>query len=453
MIDCVAMMVAALPFADRLFDPFTVAHQVQYSPYLISAPVCLSLAVAYLALWRMAPDYRVFRDMGMYVLMFALQMVWIYLGGLKSDWALMAWTAPWLVVIAGEAMRLPTRRWSMLIWPVSLAVFILGWFQGFEFLQSVPLDLSQVILAILIVKGIRKGQRRDRQVAAALAFLVLLRLTVSSTVVRFTHLPGHVEIGGWRTSLTPPAMIAMGTAILIIFVRDLIRDRNEKQRLAAELAASRAVQQVMVPERNPAIPGFDLHAVYKPHGEVGGDFFQILALRDGGVLIAVGDVSGKGMPAAMMVSLLVGALHALVETTTRPGQLLAGINRCIEARSNGGFTTCIVVHAEAGGKLTVASAGHPAPYLAGSELTLENGLPLGLAPVSTYPESAFQLNAGQQLTLLTDGVVEAREKGGGLFGFARAAELSTQSAETIAQAAVAFGQDDDITVLTLTRCA
>lgn len=453
MIDCVAMMVGAVPFADRLFDPITMAHQVQYSPYLVWSPVCLSLAMVYLALWRMAPDYRVFRDMGIYLLLFALQMAWIYAGGAKSNWALMAWTAPWLVVIAGGAMRVPIRSWAMLMWPVSLVVFILGWFKGFEFLQSIPLDLSQVILAILIVKGIRNGQRRDRQVAAALAFLVLLRLTVSSFVVRFTHLPGHVNIGGWRTTLTAPAVIVMGTAILIIFVRDLIRDRNEKQRLAAELAASRAVQQVMVPEKNAAIPGFDLQAVYKPHGEVGGDFFQILPLPQGGVLIAVGDVSGKGMPAAMMVSLLVGALHALIETTTRPGQLLAGINRCIEARSNGGFTTCIVVHAEAGGKLTMASAGHPAPYLAGSELALENGLPLGLTADSTYPESAFQLDAGQQLTLLTDGVVEARKKGGGLFGFARAEVLSTQSAETLAQAAVAFGQDDDITVLTLTRSA
>jgi hypothetical protein len=447
------MMVGAVPFADRLFDPFTVAHQAQYALYVISASLCLSLAVAYLALWRMAPDYRVFRNMGIYLLMFALQMVWVYAGGAKSNWALMAWTAPWLVVIAGEAMRVPIRRWAMLMWPVSLVVSIAGWFKGFEFLHSLPLDLSQVILVILIVKGFRNGQRRDRQIAAAITFMVIVRLTVSSSVVRLTHLPDRVQIGGWRTSLTPPAMIVMGTAILIIFVRDLIRDRNEKQRLAAELAASRAVQQVMVPEKAPAIPGFDLQAVYKPHGEVGGDFFQILALPEGGVLIAVGDVSGKGMPAAMMVSLLVGALHALIETTTRPGQLLAGINRCIQARSNGGFTTCIVVHAEAGGKLTMASAGHPAPYLAGSELTLKNGLPLGLAADSTYPESTFHLNARQQLTLLTDGVVEAREKGGGLFGFARAAALSTQSAETIAQAAVAFGQDDDITVLTLMRSA
>lgn len=86
-------------------------------------------------------------------------------------------------------------------------------------------------------------------------------------------------------------------------------------------------------------------------------------------------------------------------------------------------------------------------YLAGKELPLENGLPLGLSPESTCAESTFQLALGQQLTLLTDGVVEARDKTGELFGFERTAALSIQPAETIAETAKAFGQDDDITVL------
>src|SRR5580692_9388540 len=94
----------------------------------------------------------------------------------------------------------------------------------------------------------------------------------------------------------------LGAATLAILARDLIRDRSEKQRLAAELAASRAVQQVLIPEEIPTVPGLRIQAVYRPFGEVGGDFFQIIPLPDGGVLIAIGDVSGKGMPAAMLVS-------------------------------------------------------------------------------------------------------------------------------------------------------
>jgi serine phosphatase RsbU (regulator of sigma subunit) len=101
----------------------------------------------------------------------------------------------------------------------------------------------------------------------------------------------------------------------------------------------------------------------------------------------------------------------------------------------------------------VANAGHLAPYVNGQELRLENGLPLGLDPDTTYPEASFPFAEGESLTLLTDGVLEARAKSGELFGFERTAALSTEPADKIAQTAQAFGQDDDITVLTITRVA
>jgi serine phosphatase RsbU (regulator of sigma subunit) len=101
----------------------------------------------------------------------------------------------------------------------------------------------------------------------------------------------------------------------------------------------------------------------------------------------------------------------------------------------------------------IANAGHIGPYLEGRELALDNGLPLGLAANSTYAETSFHLDAGQQFMLLTDGVVEARAKGGELFGFENTAAIANQTAESIAQAAQQFGQEDDITVLTVARCA
>ena len=120
-------------------------------------------------------------------------------------------------------------------------------------------------------------------------------------------------------------------------------------------------------------------------------------------------------------------------------------------RSRGGSTTCLVLLAAADGTVTVANAGHIAPYLNGRELPLENGLPLGLVAESTYPESTFHQEENEQITLLTDGVVEARAASGELFGFERTASIAAQSAESISKTAQAFGQDDDITVLTLTR--
>jgi serine phosphatase RsbU (regulator of sigma subunit) len=153
------------------------------------------------------------------------------------------------------------------------------------------------------------------------------------------------------------------------------------------------------------------------------------------------------------VSLLVGTVRTLAHYTQSPGEILSAMNQRMMARSGGGFTTCLVLRADPDGTLTIANAGHIAPYLAGKELALENGLPLGLSADSSYAESTFQLAPGRQLTLLTDGVVEARDKTGALYGFERTSLLSIQPAEAIAQAAQAFGQDDDITVLTLTRLA
>ena len=103
--------------------------------------------------------------------------------------------------------------------------------------------------------------------------------------------------------------------------------------------------------------------------------------------------------------------------------------------------------------MTMANAGHIAPYLAGHEIVSESGLPLGLADGVAYTETNFALPAAEQLTLVTDGVVEARGKGGELFGFDRTKAISRQDAEEIARTAQVFGQDDDITVLTLCRAA
>src|ERR1035438_65731 len=101
------------------------------------------------------------------------------------------------------------------------------------------------------------------------------------------------------------------------------------------------------------------------------------------------------------------------------------------ARIHGGFTTCLVLRVAADGLVTVANAGHLSPYCAARELELKNGLPLGLAANSTYPETQFQLGIGEQMTLMTDGVIEARGRNRELYGFERAAAIANHSAESI----------------------
>ncbi len=120
-------------------------------------------------------------------------------------------------------------------------------------------------------------------------------------------------------------------------------------------------------------------------------------------------------------------------------------------RSSGGFTTCLVVRVEADGTATAANAGHLAPYLNGLEVSVANGLPLGWSASASYEETVFRIAAGDRLTLITDGVLEARRETGELFGFERAAEIAQNSPAEIAATAQHFGQEDDITVLGVAR--
>jgi hypothetical protein len=324
----------------------------------------------------------------------------------------------------------------------------------------IPSLVVFALLPLLLTWAALGGNRDARLFVPPFAFIGLLNcwnfLTALSIVfpimLRFPSMP-FFHFGSYTADLWDVWNTIYCVTMLLFLVLRTIAIARERARAAAELEAARTVQQVLVPEEVPAVPGFLLKSVYRPAGQVGGDFFQILPIKSGGVLVVIGDVSGKGMPAAMTVSLLVGTVRTLAHYTQSPGEILAAMNQRMMARSSGGFTTCLVLRADTDGKLTVANAGHIPPYLAGKELPLESSLPLGLAADTVYAEAVFQLSANQQLTLLTDGVVEARDKAGVLYGFERAAALSIQPAEAIATAAQAFGQDDDITALTLVHIA
>lgn len=319
------------------------------------------------------------------------------------------------------------------------------------------------IFLVLLAIGRRRKLDHARWIVASIALAndVLYAVSnISQQGVRFTHWPLANWLNGIHLTLfgsIVPLQLILRTALFLAIVYAVMRyaaDYRQRQiSLEREYQNAREVQQVLVPEALPSVPGFNLTSAYKPAREVGGDFFQILPTSDGGALIVIGDVSGKGMPAAMTVSLLVGTIRTLAHYTESPGEILTAMNYRMLSRSAGGFTTCLVVRVDPQGKLTAANAGHLAPYIDGHELTITTGFPLGLEAKATYGESTFTLGPRQQLTLLTDGVVEARTKTGELYGFQRTATIATRSAEDIAQTAREFGQEDDITVLTLSRLA
>jgi len=134
-----------------------------------------------------------------------------------------------------------------------------------------------------------------------------------------------------------------------------------------------------------------------------------------------------------------------------PGALLMRLNRQLVETSDEGFVTCVCARVSPQGDVTLANAGHLPPYRNGEELLLEPDLPLGIAPEEKYAEHTIRLELGDRLTLLSDGVVEARDARGALFGFERTRAISAEPADAIAEAALKYGQADDITVLTLLR--
>jgi serine phosphatase RsbU (regulator of sigma subunit) len=247
--------------------------------------------------------------------------------------------------------------------------------------------------------------------------------------------------------------------LLFTVAREQARERRRQMHIESEIASAHEVQDLLIPSDPPVIPGFAITSVYKPAAEVGGDFYQVIPLGEledePRALIVLGDVSGKGLKAAMTVSLIVGTVRTLAEFTNDPAEILTRLNQRLLGRTRGGFATCIALLLEPGGRTTIANAGHLAPFRAGREIDLPGSLPLGLAPDERYESITMHLEAGETLTLLTDGVLEARGPKGELYGYERLSTLmqARPTVRQVVEAACSFGQDDDITVLSVALTA
>ena len=329
----------------------------------------------------------------------------------------------------------------------------------FTVLQVVPLVL--VIYAMLR----RRKLSPERWLVAICAFISDFIPALRSALEqgrRYTHwtlgariaTPLFTVNGNSINAQTLSATLLL-VALVVAVYRYLAEERQRQIAVEQEFKNARELQQLLIPEDLPTIPGYTLTSAYKPASEVGGDFFQIIPLEGGSTLIVLGDVSGKGLKAAMAVSLIVGAIRTFAESTNSPAEILAGLNRRLYGRLQGGFATAIALRLDVDGSCVLASAGHTSPFINERELDLPGAIPLGVAAAASYEETTFLLKGSEHLALYTDGLLEARSASGELYSFERLKSLfATQpTAEQATQAAVAFGQDDDITVLTLNRVA
>ncbi len=334
----------------------------------------------------------------------------------------------------------------------------------FRLIASLPyMVLLSVLVPIVLAVHWRRGNREagillipitmfSLYIYAQVALGTMYELSACRDfAIRGFNLIDRYPLGPFSVSLDTLSDILCSLSLAFIMI---LRSSNLSRRQAlieAELEAAQQVQQVLVPERLCAVPGFKVESAYQPAQQVGGDFFQALPADDGGLLLVMGDVAGKGLPAAMMVSVLVGAIRGVAEYTCAPAEILRNLNERLVGKAGGGFSTAVAAHISTEGRVKIANAGHLSPYLDGEEIDLPGALPLGVSSGATYDTSEFILPHGARLTFYSDGVVEAQNHKGELFGFERSRALSMHPVDVIARSAMSFGQQDDITVVTIER--
>jgi len=310
-------------------------------------------------------------------------------------------------------------------------------------------------LGLLLFFILLQSFRKDRTGAlVALPPILLLGISLLSNEliawfnIRTSFFPLGIQISVKDVAVTLMVLV-VGVLVARRFVTSQVAQRLERQTIDQDLEhASELQQRVLIPEPIDS-DVFTVDTAYYPARTVGGDFFQVIPYPDGSLLLVVGDVSGKGIGAAMLVAVLVGTALTAAESTADPADLLFCLNDRMIGRAGGHFATCIAAHITTDGTMRIANAGHIPPYRNGVSMDLPGAIPLGIIPGASYDVATVQLNPGDRLTFLTDGVPEARNDAGDLLGFDETASLSSLPPEAIAQAASAHGQDDDITVVSV----
>ena len=377
---------------------------------VLSTPIRIGLWVMFWAYWFRVPRLR-----------------WIH-------W--ITWTLVALLAIATAMLRPPLYGQKI---PVQAANFLI------PAAMSLKLGLGFLLLVVAYM-GFKRNKTEGGMAGAA----VMLAFAANfQRELQLIHIGVTTTAFGFRVSLGTISTILSLLIITVMLLTRFVRSQRQKEQWKLEIEQARSIQHVLIPEQLPSIKGLRIRSEYHPAREVGGDFFQILPLGDdGSAIIVVGDVTGKGLQAGMLVALIVGAIRTAIEQTTDPARILAILNDQLTEREHAS-ATCEILRISANGAVTMSHAGHLPPYLNGNEVQMEGALPLGMIAGVEFPSQSLQLQPGDELTLMSDGIAEAQDSHGQLFGFERVHEMMAKraTAEEIAVAAQGFGQADDITVL------
>lgn len=339
-------------------------------------------------------------------------------------------------------------------------------------------DLATITIQVSKLKAKAQMAQLKRRQAAALGFAILLIFGTSLLMIRQISDPVQKLIGAmdelargnYGVDLKPTG--AKEIRKLTTTFNQMAAELKEGERLRMELQAAKAVQTYLLPREIPRLAGYALDGLCIPASEVGGDFYQFFPDGSGGLSFVIGDVSGKGMKAAMLTSLALGALHSIVKETHEPVAVLSRLNSvlCDEIQDRS-FATCLFGHLDPRtGAFTFANAGHLYPYHYSAEsgsweevlLPLDR-FPAGILRDAHYQSGEIVLHCGDVLLLLSDGVVEARNDNGELFGDERLLEilgsagprerpqLGAYLAGRVASFQGGAQQADDITIMSVQR--
>jgi hypothetical protein len=354
--------------------------------------------------------------------------------------------AVWSLVIIlaiGTAMHRPPLYGTLV--PVSTATFL------HPFVLIVNLGLG-VLLLLVAYRGFYKNKGEGGLAATAVLLAVIANyqheLHLIHVQIFFTWLGFSISLGSVSTILSL-------LIITVMLLGRFITAQRAKEQWKLEIAQARHIQQVLIPNELPHLTDLNIESVYRPAREVGGDFFQIVPnQKDGTSLIAFGDVTGKGLQAGMLVALIIGAIRAAAEYDNSPRRILEVLNEQLCERESAS-ATCMIMRFAPDGTVDLANAGQLPPYRNGVEMEIQGALPLGILSGMDFPVTSFELEPGDSLLIMSDGVAEAQNAQGELFGFERIEEMLRQPTTTaaIATAAQEFGQTDDILVLRVERAA
>jgi serine phosphatase RsbU (regulator of sigma subunit)/predicted ester cyclase len=264
---------------------------------------------------------------------------------------------------------------------------------------------------------------------------------------------------------------SQGSGLAELTQQRLEQEMGERERIEQELRVARRIQQASLPEEVPQLEGWQISPLYRPAREVGGDFYDLHPLPEGRLVLVVGDATGKGVPAALVMSTTCGMLQLAAQglDSSSPGEVLVRVNEALLARiPTNMFVTCFYAILDPNsGTLRYANAGPDPPHVRRSDDNAEElrarGMPLGLMAGMGYEEEVASLREGESVLFYSDGLVEAHDPEGQMFGFPRLRALVAKHGEErslgeyLLEELYSFvgegwKQEDDITLLTL-RCS